>query len=401
MAQFSSPSFRPVEQTTYVAMALAFIAKIAPSLCEEIGEALAVEVTEQLMGLRPRNGFGDLHTPILQLNKAWLWPELAEMFPFRPQHPGGRSRGMLWGGEHHRAFYEAQELKQQLDDYDFGNWVTWQKMPTIREWRNQYLPDLPKRTSKYVTVDSLLTNPDFFTGTQSEYQRWRTSVAAEIDRHLSHANQPPVPRHLEWLAWLVTHRLDAHHSYFNSLAGPEAFDARLAEIIAMAGHADLTKRVISIEPVPGFFTEIMGSDTQDIALNLVKEFTEKLSGLLRTPAKLLKHFRPYRPNEFRPSYVCEECAQGGLHRRMPAIKPQLAPFHFLCRCRDFRWGIKSDHEGFPSGYNQLQAGTVQLWIAETLVGLPVPEFPLVALYSYAQSLRFERVWQAKSQSHRG
>lgn len=401
-ACFASPSLRPVDQAEYVALALAFIAQIAPSLREDIRTALAVEVTEQLMGLRPRNGLGDLHTPILQLNRAWHWPELAEMFPFRLPFPGGFSRGQLWGGEHSTAFYEAQRLKQDLHDYDLNHWVWSQKMPTIREWRNRYLPSLPKRTSKYGTVFSLMANSDFGSEALKEYQQWRTSVAEEIARLLNYANQPPVPRHLEWLAWLVTHRLDAHHSYFNSTTGPQAFDARLTEIIARAGQAGLVKReAIATSPLAPYFTKILGSDTQAIAANVLEEFSDKLSNLLRAPSRLLKHFSVFRPNEFRPSYVCEECAQGGPHKPLPTLKPRLAPFHFLCRCRDFRWAVKSKHYDFPSGHDQLHAGTVQLWLAEALVGLSDREFPLVALYSYAQSCQLERVWQEKRQSSRG
>lgn len=34
-------------------------------------------------------------------------------------------------------------------------------------------------------------------------------------------------------------------------------------------------------------------------------------------------------------------------------------------------------------------------------GLPVPEFPLVALLGYARSVQFDRAWQVKHRSPRG
>lgn len=394
-SRFTTPALRPVDRAEYVARAQEFIAQIAPSLREDIRAALAIEVTEQLLGLRPRHGFGDLQAPILQLNRSWLWPELAERFPFRLPLPRGYSLGQLWGGEHSTAFYKADQLKRELTDSNFKRWVHWQPMPTIREWRNLYIPDLPKRTSKYFTVFALFANPGFCSGVPNEYRQWRASVADEIALLTSHAQQTPVPRHLEWLAWLVTHRLDAHYSYFNSTTGPQAFDARLAAIVAAAGQAGTSKPEITIGPIASYLTMVFGGEVQSLALDVVKGFTNKLSDLLRTPARLSKHFKPYRPNEFSPSYVCEECSQSGSHKRLPGEKSRLAPFHFLCRCRNFSWKVKSQNFDFPSGYDQQHMGAVQLWLAESLVGLPVGEFPVVALFSYTQSLKSEQDWQEK------
>lgn len=402
-SHFSEPSYRPVNQDEYIALGDAFISQIAPTLREDLRTALSKEVAEQLIGTAYRGSFGHIETPILQLNKTWLWPEIAKAFPFTPGGWGGFSRHELWGGEHSSAFYKAENLKKELEYHDFKNWCFATKMTLIREWRNQYLPTLQKRTSKFLTVLALLSCHDFVRDITFEFRKWQDDIAREIEQLINYANQEPIPRHLEWLAWLVTHRLDAHHSYFNSESGPQAFDDRVDAILNMA-MKNIPPNKIEIENLFGLnnpiYTSVYGEDTRGIGIELLEIFIANMTDLFYKPAQLSKHLTQYRPNEFKPKFVCEECTGSIPPKRIPGSKPRLSPFHLLCRCRDFKWSLKTARHHAPmSDYERQNVGAVELWIAEALAGGSEREFPIQSLYSHAHSVQFEREWQDRQSLH--
>ena len=396
VGRFTEPSFRPPNLAEYRQVAHDFIGEVAPGLVPEVRDRLANEVSRRTFGLIGASSHqGEFIDPLLQLNRAWEWDEISRVSPFslndQPAHTWN-----LWSSDQHLAKTEADQVQRFSESVSIEDWLYNVPMPQVRQWRDAFLPDRPKRGRKIFLLWELSLHADFQAECRKAFEAWRQDQVREVVRLMGLAQQRPVARHLEWLARLTGHRLDAYHSLTNSCKGPDAY-ADLVESWLTKHREGAKKGLEGIDQEVADATWIGKSiyepDVIDIAKEVAWSYIKLTERAVSSQRELKRALLIQKPTQLVATQCCAVCKSKPRKKRTKASGAPLAPFHLLCTCGAFQWRPES-YRGDPTEWmlDMSHKQNHQLWAIARHLG--IESFPIdgVGLLSMASEIHFERRW---------
>lgn len=409
---FSEPSYKACVESEYRTVADDFVAKVAPSLSTDLRSRLAACATDVMLRGDCRIPDAVMEKdPYLRLNQLWLWPELAAICPSDVHHRQHVPYIFdVWDSGPRLAYYEAARERTYVEGLSLTDWVWNCPMPLIRRWRDELLPDMPKRTRKVFVQMELLRHPDFRSHAEPEYRTWRDAALTKIAALEAQAQQAPAPRHLAWLTCQLFTKLDSYHSATNSKEGPDAYDELVDELADAAGRrSDLSPISEIDEEIAASFhwlTQITGTDSPSKApstVKLAKRYVSAMSKRL-TPDGVREALAPYRPGKLVPT-PCKAC----LDRAVPTVAHRagenptsLAPYHLLCTCSKYQWFplsfTGSEHDWHFGPQVDRDA---KVWALDRLLGRNKAELNRIALSTSIAIKEFDIRLDANARSHRG
>lgn len=404
VGHFTEPSYRTPKLAEYRQVAEDYIAEVAPGLLPEVRDRLACEVSQRTFGLigassRP----GQFIDPLLQLNRAWEWEELSRASPFslddQPAHTW-----QLWNSDQHLAKIEADQVQRFSESQSIDDWLRNVPMSQVRQWRDTFLPDRQKRGRKIFLLWELSQLGTFRTECRRAFEAWRQDQAKEVGRLMGLAQTKPVARHLEWLARLTEHRLDAYHSLTNSCNGPAAY-ADLVELWLTKHREGAKKGLEGIDQEVADATSIgkntFEPDVTDIAKELAWSYIKFTERAVSSQRELKRALLIQKPTQLVATQCCAVCKSNAKNKRAKASGAPLAPFHLLCTCGNFQWRPDS-YRGDPTEWSLDMSHKCnhQLWAIARHLG--IDSFPIdgIGLLSMASDISFERRWEINQASKR-
>lgn len=397
---FSEPSYLPPNVADYRQLAENYIAEVAPTFTPQLRERLANEVTAQMFGEVDRPSEVSFHDPLLELNRAWEWPELVAVAPYAAECPHPYSWN-VWSHEQWNARLEANHLREFVAGWTLGDWLYNTPMTQVRQWRDTFLPTRAKRGPKVILLIDLKQEPNFRAEAQRLFKTWQDEQASEVERLMGIARQKPIARHLAWLAKLTQYRLDAHHSLTNSCEGPQAyaeFVVSWVEACREGSKGDLTGIDEEVAEATAFGSFVYGPDVMAVAKEIARSYIELTKRNAASPMNVKHGLESHQPIRLVPTRRCRVCEDLPTRRRTKLTKtsrPALAPFHLLCTCETLRW--RSDfYQGNETTWaiEMRNKRDMVLWAMARHLGINYP-LDVAGLLGRASSEAFERQWQAK------
>lgn len=404
VGQFTEPSYRPPHLTEYRQVAHDFIAEVAPGLTTEVRDRLANEVSQRTLGLIGAMSRQDeFIDPLLQLNRAWEWEELIRIAPFSLDNWQTHT-WHLWSSDQRLAKTEADQLHRFAESMSINDWLHDVPMTQVRQWRDTFLPDRPKRGRKILLLWDLSQHAAFQAECRRAFEGWRQDQAMEVDRLLQLARQKPVARHLEWLARLTWHRLDAYHSLTNSCNGPAAY-ANLMESW-LTKHREGAKGSLGgidqeVADATSIWTYVDKPEVMEIAKEVAWSYIKTTDYAVSSRLALKRSLLILKPSQLVTTRCCPVCESKPKKKRAKAAGASLAPFHLLCTCRAFQWRPDS-YRGDPTEWavDMSHKWNLQFWAIARHLGIDAIPIDGIGLIGMASEIAFDRRWEATQASKR-
>lgn len=398
---FSELSFKEPDFDEYLGVATEFIESVAPSLFGEIREKLAYDVTRRQLGLATNGQMNtEFSDPLLQLNKSWEWPELVKIAPFNINFPGGHRIRHLWSSEQWHARAKAEEIRRYTGQWTLTNWAFSAPMTQVRSWRDTFLPLREKRGTKFAIMMDLTHAPGFAEAAERAFKAWCDDQYQEADDLQRQSETKPIAEHLSWLADMTQCRLDAYHSMFNSVEGPEAFAAFVQYQVNAARKGAFRDRKLINEEIKDSLQvltrlSMITASEIEIAKEILTKTIESMERIVRSPGLLEEILSQYKPTKLVVTKPCKVCESGFKPRGKVSVgHRKLAPYNLLCSCSGLRWRAKcysgDEHEwDFTHAFHR----NLQRWAVSALVGLDGPSIDVFKLHARAWSIDFDRRWE--------
>lgn len=393
-------------QSDYKQVALEFIQEYAPSLPADICHRLACGTVSALFGAEPTFPEGIIDAdPYLSLNRSWVWPELALRHPFNLEDWFSVPYiHCLWDQTQHSALDDARNLDAFVRSHTMRDWVWNSPMTQVRQWRNQFLPDRPKKGRKVFVIMDLLQTAAFLPVAQEQFEAWRAGQLQEVARLLELSKTKPIARHLYWLATLVFVRLRNYHSLTNSMEGPEAFALLTQNLVDACKSNDQRADVSQLmSEARGYFplggtADIFGV-AKDAVLERALANTNRLvleANEALNPAGIRRILKRFAPGKLLCNRECNNCQTGTATRRGGKA---IGPFNIMCTCSNFSW-VPKTHSGSQHDWDfhgRVDLSTT-IWALDRLLNIGQANLDYIKIWVKAQSElsheAFEREWTA-------
>ena len=404
VGQFTEPSYRPPNLAEYRQVAHAFIAEVAPGLMPAVREHLASEVSQRTLGLIGAMSRQDeFIDPLLQLNRAWEWEELIRIAPFSLD--GWQTHSWnLWSSDQRLAKTEADQLLRFVESLSINDWLHNVPMTQVRQWRDTYLPNRPKRGRKIILLWELSVHAAFQAECRQAFKTWRQDQAKEVDRLMGLAQVKPVARHLEWLARLTRHRLDAYHSLTNSCNGPAAYAGLVESWLTKhreSGKGNLEGIDQEVASATWIGKNVFEPEVMEIAKEVAWSYIKLTEGSVSSQAALKRALLVQKPTQLVATKCCTVCEDKPKKKRAKGTGASLAPFHLLCTCSALQWRPES-YRGNPTEWmvDMSHKQNLQIWAIARHLGIEAFPIDGVGLLGMANKIDFERRWESTQASMR-